>query len=105
MVHIGHTSKLPRVEVDFTSLNSTPVGRLKLGPVDGPDGDPDLVALWLVREHRVIFYDTERQVEGIVDYMEHRGRLYWLGDPDWSTLQDTKVDTKLAQASDEATHA
>ena len=64
MVHTGRMSKLPRVEVDFTSLNSTPVGRLKLGPVDGPDGDPDLAALWLVREQRVLFYDAERQVEG-----------------------------------------
>jgi predicted RNase H-like HicB family nuclease len=84
-------SKLPRVEVDFTSLNSTPVGRLKLGPVDGPDGDPDLAALWLVREQRVLFYDAERQVEGTVDYVEHRGRPYWLGDPDWSTLVDSTV--------------
>ena len=105
MVHTGRTSKLPRVEVDFTSLNSMPVGRLKLGPADGPAGDPDLAALWLVRGQRVLFYDAERHVEGTVDYVEHRGRPYWLGDPDWSTLVDNKVDTKLAPNTEKATHA
>ncbi len=99
MTHKGRTGDLPRIAVDFNSLNSTPVERLKLGPADGPDGDPDLAALSLVRGQRVIFYDSEMQVEGTVDYVEHRGYPYWLGDPDWSTLVDTKPLLDAEEAS------
>jgi hypothetical protein len=78
-------SDLPRILVDFNSLNSTPIDRLKLGPATGPDGDRDLECLRLMRGQRVLFYDDEISVEGTVDYVLAHGLPYWLGDPDWST--------------------
>lgn len=100
MTHDERARELPRILVDFNSLNSTPVERLKLGPAEGPDGDPDLAALSLVRGQRVVFFDSEMQVEGTVDYVEHRGQPYWLGSPNWSTLVYTKPlpDTKQVGA-------
>jgi hypothetical protein len=80
---------LPYILVDFNSLNSAPVDRLKLGPAEGPDGDPDLARLRLARGQRVIFYDDEITVEGTVDYVMAHGVPYWLGDPDWSTRTPT----------------
>jgi hypothetical protein len=68
-------SELPRILVDFNSLNSAPLDRLKLGPADGPDGDPDLASLRLSRGQRVIFYDDEITVEGTVDYVMAHGAI------------------------------
>lgn len=83
---------LPQILVDFNSLNSAPVDRLKLGPAEGPDGDPDLAALGLARGQRVIFYDDEITVEGTVDYVLAHGIPYWLGDPEWATQRATPPD-------------
>ena len=82
-------SELPHILVDFNSLNSEPVGRLKLGPAEGPDGDPDLGRLRLEPGQRVIFYDDEISVDGTVDCVLAHGFAYWLGDPDWTTQRAT----------------
>jgi hypothetical protein len=85
-------SETPRIPVDFNSLNSAPVDRLKLGPAEGPDGDPDLASLRLSRGQRVIFYDDEIAVEGTVDSVMAHGVPYWLGDPDWASRRATPPD-------------
>ncbi len=61
--------------------------KLKLGHEGMPGGDR-LPAL--EPGERVIFFDSEMQVEGTVEYVMLRDRRYWLGVPDWSTLVDTK---------------
>lgn len=78
---------MKKISVDFNTLNSTPLDKLKLGHEGTPNGDR-LPAL--VPGERVLFFDSEMQVEGTVEYELLRGQRYWLGVPDWSTLIDTK---------------
>ncbi len=76
---------MKQIPVDFNTLNSTPIDKLKLGHEGTPNGDrlPSLEP-----GERVLFYDEEMQVEGTVEFVMLRGRRYWLGAPDWATQED-----------------
>jgi hypothetical protein len=75
-----------RILVDFNTLNSTPLDKLKLGHEGTPNGD----ALPPLRPgERVLFFDDEILVEGTVECLMLDDRRYWLGVPDWSTRRQT----------------
>lgn len=71
---------MPRIHVDFNTLNSEPIDLVKLGQT-GVDDLPPLTA-----GERVILYDEEMEVAATVQY--DKDHAFWLADPDWSTRKD-----------------
>lgn len=74
-----------RIYVDFNSINRDPQGRIALGQEGTPNGD-DLPPL--LPGERVVFYDSELEVTGTVQFEMVHDRRFWLGVPDWSTMRD-----------------
>lgn len=71
---------MPRIYVDFNTLNSEPIDMVKIGQ-DGIDAMPKLHD-----GEQVVLYDEEMEVAATVSYDAVHGM--WLAVPDWSTRAD-----------------
>lgn len=72
---------MKRVYVDFNTIQSDEKERVYINT----GGHPELLE-WLAENMRLIFYDEEMEVEGVVEYDPQYG--FWLGKLDWSTKRD-----------------
>ena len=76
-------SEMPRIYVDFNTLNSEPVDLVKLGQAG-------VHHLPLLHEgDRVLLYDEEMEVAATIQY--DPAHAYWLAAPDWHTRANLSV--------------
>jgi hypothetical protein len=68
---------MPRIYVDFNTLNSEPIDLVKLGQTGVDDLPP------LHPGERVLLYDEEMEVTATIQY--DREHAFWLAAPDWGT--------------------
>lgn len=82
--------RVKRIEVDFNTLTSEPVGLVKLGPV----GTPGYEHLPPLQDgERVLLWEPGLEVEATVMYdAAHR---YWLAQPDKATWRDLPLPEEL----------
>ncbi len=68
---------LPRIYVDFNTLNSEPIDLVKVGQTGVHDLPP------LRAGQHVVLYDEELEVVATVQY--DRAHDFWLAAPNWAT--------------------
>lgn len=79
---------MKRIEVDFNSLNSTPIDIVKLGVVGINDDElPPLK-----EGERVILYDDEFEVEATIIY--DVPAYYWMAQPYFATWKNVAPHTE-----------
>lgn len=84
---------IKRIEVDFNTLTSEPVGLVKLGRVDTPNGD----ALPSLHDReRVLLWEPGLEVEAIIVY--DATARYWMAKPDETTWRDVPLPASLSSA-------
>ena len=71
---------MQRIYVDFNTLMSEPVDRVKVAPEESADVT---TMPWLRDGAKVLLYDEELEVEATLHFDAHYA--YWLADPDWSS--------------------
>ncbi len=77
---------MKQIMVDFNTMMSTPVDKVKLGGEGGPFHEEyDRLA----PGERVLLYDDEIAVKAIIEVEMFNGHPYWLGVPEWSTRHQT----------------
>lgn len=81
---------MKRIFVDFNTLNSSPIGLVKLGKVGTPNGDR-LPAL--SEGERVQLWELGLEVEATV---ELHGGNYWMARPDDATWHDLPLPSEEA---------
>lgn len=88
---------MKRIEVDFNTLTSEPVGLVKLGQEGTPNGD-ELPPLH--DGERVILWEPGLEVEAKIIY--DAAYRYWMAKPDEATWHDLPLPPEIEASLDRA---
>ncbi|HLZ23027.1 MAG TPA: hypothetical protein VKQ30_12980 [Ktedonobacterales bacterium] len=88
---------MKRIEVDFNTLTSEPVGLVKLGQEGTPNGDE---LPQLVEGERVLLWEPGLEVEATVTY--DAAWRYWMATPDEATWHHLPISPATAATLSEA---
>ena len=72
---------MKRIYVDFNTTQSDEKKRVHINTGIQPE-----ILDWLAEGMRLIFFDEEMEVEGVIEFDPQYG--FWLGKLDWSTKRD-----------------